>query len=56
MVQVNSAEQGTNIETVRYSPVNLVGQDRTQSVYMYDFKLTPVYRDVAYSMHALNDI
>ena len=31
--RVNSEEHGKDVETVRYSPVNLVGQDSTKSVY-----------------------
>ena len=31
--RVNSEEHGTKVETVRYSPFNLVGQDSTKGVY-----------------------
>ena len=33
ITRVNSEEHGTKVETVRYSPVSLVGRDSTQSVY-----------------------
>ena len=31
--RVNLEEHGAKVETLRYSPVNLVGQDSTKSVY-----------------------
>ena len=31
---LNSKEHGTKNETLRYSPVNLIGQDSTKSVYI----------------------
>ena len=31
--RVNIEDFGINVETVRYSPVNLVGRDSTKSVY-----------------------
>ena len=31
----SAVENGSKVETVRYSPVQLVGQDSTKSVYKY---------------------
>ena len=42
---VNQEEHGTEIETVRYRLVNLVGQDSTKKCVQYNFKCTSVYSD-----------
>ena len=43
--RINSDEHGPKVETVRYSPVNLVGQESSKSVYstiscLLQFKVT----------------
>ena len=43
--RVNLEEPGTMVETLRYSPVNLVGQDSTKKCVQYNFKFAPVYSD-----------
>ena len=47
---VNLEEHDINVETVRYSPVNLVGQGSTKrtinSTVQYDFKFSSIYSDV----------
>ena len=50
--QVNPEEHDTKVETVRYSPVNSVGQDSTTSVH-YNFKSTPVYSVLVYMSEIL---
>ena len=46
--RVNLEEHGAKVDTVRYSPVNLVGQDSTKSVHIqYAFKFTSEYSDLS---------
>ena len=45
---VDSVEHGTKIETMRYSPVNLVGQYK--KCVQYGFKFTPFYNSVSFSI------
>ena len=39
IIRVNTEKHGKKVETVRYSRVNLVGQDSTKSVYITILRL-----------------
>ena len=46
--RVNSEEYHSKVESVRYSPVNLLGQNSTKSVYGSISSFFPVYSDTTY--------